>query len=287
MNSFVCCVALGVLTAQATRLDAQITNREVRWQTPSNSLAAARSHVRQPEFFKIATNTPAFEEYAVNFMLQKANEMRTNWNLVIPKPLTINDIFFSLQATPYGIWGVLSTREGRYNWGFNWGILDHFDDAKYRPFSFRYRDDESARLTKIKSKINAKEAETIARNALHELGLTEKQLHLIEPPRVNQYKFEETNGVIYPLPMFNVGWLVEGFTDSDEPSVVFDISGITKNVAEYSNPHVPRVPLPSNYFQMLNLPTNYLDALPDWRRNMLGLPSLTNSPPLQPENKHR
>jgi len=268
-------VALSVLSAQA--LFSQATHQV--HLAPTNNLAAARSSVWQPDIGRITTNTPAFEEYAVNFMLKQANEMRTNWNLDLPKPLTINDIIFSLQATPYGICGGVSTRDGHYNWGFSWGVLDHFDDAKHRPFSFRYRWDEEARLVKIKSKINVQEAEVIARNALHKLGFTEKQLHLIEPPRVNQYKFEETNGVAYPLPIFNVGWLVEGFTDPDVPSVVFDVSGITRTVAEYSNPHTPRVPLPTNYFQMLNLPTNYLETLSPRERSRLHLPSLTNSPP--------
>jgi hypothetical protein len=53
-----------------------------------------------------------------------------------------------------------------------------------------------------KSKITAREAKAIARESLHNLGLSEKQLELIEPPSVNQYKFEESDGTIYPLPYF-------------------------------------------------------------------------------------
>jgi hypothetical protein len=275
MKKFTCFLTLSVLSAQA--VFCQATNQI--HLVPTDNIAAARSSVWEPDFGRITTNTPAFEKYAVNFMLKQANEMRTNWNLDIPKPLTINDIVFSLQATPYGIEGFIDTRDGRFVWWFEWNVLTGFQDHKYWPRSFQYHWDEEAQLAKIKSKIDAKEAEVIARNALHKLGLTEKQLHLIEPPRVNQYKFEETNGIVYPLPMFNVGWVVEGFTDPDVPSVVFDVSGITKTVAEYSNPHTPRVPLPANYFQMLNLPTNYLETLSPRERSRLHLPPLTNSPP--------
>ncbi len=87
--------------------------------------------------------------------------------------------------------------------------------------------------------------------------------------------------MVYPLPMFNVGWYVKGYTgltDPDEPRVTFDISGITKTVSEYFNPHTPRVPLPTNYFQMLGLPANYLETLPARERRRLGLPPLTNAP---------
>ena len=255
MKNVMSSIAVSVLAVQATILGGQSTTNSL---TPMDNLGAARSHIKQPALFKMATNTPEFEGYAIDLMLKQANEMRENWHLDIPKPLTLNDIFFSLQATAYGFVGGIGTRDSRFNWSFDWSVMTLFQDHQYWPRSFRYRDEESARLSKIKSKIDAAEAETIARNALHGLGLTEKLLHLIEPPRINQYKFEETNGIVYPLPMFNVGWYVEGFiglSEPDDPRVTFDISGITKNVAEYFNPHTPRVPLPTNYFQILNLPT--------------------------------
>lgn len=267
------------------RLNAQATNGGLRWLVPSNNLAAARSNVRQPEFFKIATNTPAFEEYAVNLMLEQANKMRTNWNLDIPKPLTIDDISFSLQATPYGIWGIIGTRDGRFDWGFDRNGLQSFSDYKHYPQSFRHHGDEEARLAKVKSLITANEAGEIAHTALHKLGLNEEQLHLKTKVEVNQYKFEETNGMVYPLPCFNVVWRVKGSKqyaaeDMEFAPITLDISGTTKNVVRYFNTmRIPQLPMPTNYFQMLNLPTNYLDTLPAWRRSLLGLPKLTNSPP--------
>ncbi len=221
-------------------------------------------------------------------MLAQANEIREKWKLDISKPLTINDILFSLQATPYGIYGSIGTKDGRYDWSFDRNALVSFADCKYYPLLFRYHDEESIRLAKIKSNINAKEAQRTACEALHQLGLTEKQLDLKENPEVNQYKFQETNGTMYPLPCFNVAWYgKKRFKDSNikNTPVTMDVSGITKTVVQYHNAEfynlkskLPRLPAPTNYFQMLDLPTNYLDTLPTLRRKMLGLPSLTNAP---------
>lgn len=269
-------IALSVTVARATILYAQSPTNAIRL-TPTNSIASAHAPYQGDNFWRLAPNTPAFEEYGVNLMLSKANELRAKWNLDIPNTLAIQDIIFWIKPTAFGIYGDLETRDYRFDWGFNWGVLYSFQDHKYWPRSFRYHDEESAKLATIKSKIDAKQAEAIARHALHKLGLTEKQLRLVEPPLVNQYKFEETNGVVYPQPMFNVGWRVEEAVMPDEPYVVFDISGITKNVAQYINPLTPRVPIPTNYLQLLDLPTNYLETLSPKERFRLYLPPLTNS----------
>jgi hypothetical protein len=274
-------VALNILILQAACVNAQIATNGVRL-VPGSNIAAARSKYPLGNFGRIATNTPAFEEYALNFMLRRANEVREKWKLDISKPLTINDVLFQTKATAQGIEGKVETRDNRFLWSFDYGVLTIFQDHRYWPRSFRYHDDESARLGKIKSKITAREAEAIARNALRGLGLNEKQLRLKEPPAVNQYKFEETDGTVYPLPMFNVAWGAEGWEDEMGSKIVrFDISGISTNVAEYFdlNPNWPKVPPPPNYLQMLNLPTNFFETLPERRRQLWNLPPLTNSPP--------
>ena len=249
---------------------------------PTNLVAAARSPYVLTGFDTIASNTPAFEEFGLGYMLAQANAMREAWKLDIPQPLAVNNVTFQIRATPFGLDGGVGQRDGPYTWGFTRGVLTHFYDSRYWPRSFRYKDDESAQLAKIKSKITAKEAEAIARNALHKLGLKEKELHLIEPPEVSQYKFEETNGAIYPLPMFNVRWGVqEWIGDQSNHPVGFEVSGITGTVAEYGNfaPALKYPPLPTNYLSMLDLPTNYFETLPARTRAVWGLPPLTNSPP--------
>jgi hypothetical protein len=286
MKTRLCLIAFGLLAVGTPPLPAQVAGRGITL-VPTNGIAAARSRVKQPDIFRIATNTLAFEEYGLNMMLAVANETRVRWKLDLPAPLTVNDALFTLTPTPYGIDGSLSTRDGRFNWSLWRNTFDHFQDCKYFPRSFRYKDAEEAKLAKFKSKITAKEAEAIARGVLHGLRLSEKQLRLKEPPAVNQYKFEETDGTVYPLPMFNVAWRVEG-GDDDFPPVTVDVSGITKNVAEYFNVdrYAPRVPMPTNYFRLLGLPDNYLETIPTRQRLKWGLPALTNSP-LQTTNTSR
>lgn len=275
-----CWIACGLLATGTMSLPAQVAGRGITL-VPTNAIDAARSRVKQPDTFRIATNTLAFEEYCLNLMLALANETRVKWKLDLPAPLTINDVFFTFTPKPYGIDGGISTRDGRFDWSLSRNTFELFQDCKYCPRSFRYKDDESARLAKIKSKITAKEAEAIARGVLHGLGLAEKQLRLKEPPAINQYKFEETDGTVYPLPMFNVAWRVEGDDEDEFPSVTVDVSGITKNVAKYYNadPYAPHTPTPTNYFRLLGLPDNYLETVPLRKRLLWGLARLTNSFP--------
>ena len=57
---------------------------------PTNAIAAARSRVKQPDLFRIATNTPAFEEYGLNMMLAVANETRSTYKCLQVSVLTID-----------------------------------------------------------------------------------------------------------------------------------------------------------------------------------------------------
>lgn len=208
----------------------------------------------------IASNTPAFEAYGFNLMLTNGNLFREKWHLDIPEPLTVSNVYFTLLATGYGVKGAVATRDHRFRWSFiNNGLLE-FADTNYSHTWLRPDDNAQARLSKVKSKITAQKAEAIARVRLHQLGLTEKQLQLIEPPEVNQYQFEETNGTVYPLPLFNVAW-GEQRGEQTAAAIVFQISGITRQVVDYSmlSMRHPPTPLPTNYFDILGVrvPTNY------------------------------
>lgn len=243
----------------------------------------------------MAPNTPDFEEWAFNLMLDKANEIREKWQLPIPV-LTPTNVLFDLKATLFGFDGSIDTPDGRFAWYFGGNTLDKFLDTKYSSQSFagysfaspgafieRY-DEEGSRLAKIKSKITAREALSIARESLHRLGLTEKQLDLVEPPEVTQYKYEPVGGGEYPLPLFLIGWRtkqsVKEFSQSSMQIVLrFEISGITGRVADYfvAASKTPRVLTPKNYYEMLGVKP------PRNRRQEMGLEPLdklkTNSPP--------
>jgi hypothetical protein len=282
---------LVVLLASLALQGAEPVSNALQWIPPSNSMAAARWPWKWNPPFSIASNTPAFEAWGLEFMLARANEMREKWQLDIPRPLTVDEVYFAVHPTVDGIAGHLMTRDKRFHWSFDRNVLFSFEDRMYFAPSFRHHDDESARLAKIKSKITKKEAEAIARKALHTLfGMTEKQLHMKKGVEVNQYKFEESDGQVYPLPLFDVRWRMVGPKQYAAENLEYiplymEISGITKNVAKCEHPEclgldsaLPRSPIPTNYFRMLGLPDNYLDTLEARKRDLRSLPPLTNSP---------
>ncbi|WP_205880809.1 hypothetical protein [Limisphaera ngatamarikiensis] len=91
---------------------------------PTNNIEAARSKYPLSDVHRLAPNTLEFEEWALSFMLAKANEVREKWKLGIPRPLTVHDVYFTPKATAFGIDGSIGTRDGCYSWSFS---RHHFD----------------------------------------------------------------------------------------------------------------------------------------------------------------
>jgi hypothetical protein len=281
MRILVCCAVLSVLSVQATPIQAQTTTNRVRLPatnrprlTVTNNIAAARSTVPQSAFGSVALNTPAFEEYGFNLMLTYANMVREKWQMDIPKPLAVPNVSFYLKATGQGIDGALGTRDKRYNWAFAHNTLQHFTDTKYYPrFWFTatgYDTNKLNEVAEIQSKITLGGALKIARNSLHELGLSEKELKLREPPIVSQISFEDADNKKHYLPLFKIGWTAEDGPEDSE-FLVIHVSGITTNVAEYFNVclSTPRIPMATNYFEMLGVKP------PENERQRQGLERLT------------
>lgn len=262
----------------------------VQWVAPTTGLATARWPWKWNSPFAITTNTPEFEAWALDFMLLKANEMREKWKLDIPKPLTLEDVWFAASPTAQGLSGHLMTRDTRFKWTFDCNVLVAFEDRHYFSPSFRYHDDVSEKMANIPSKIGKKEAEAIARNALYKLfGMTEKQLGWKNTVVVNQYKYEGCDGVIRPLPVFHVEWKYKGkkrFAAGNVEAIPMEmeISGIITNIVSYSNydqrrpnTRLPQPSIPTNYFRMLGLPDSYPDSVPEWKRRFWELTSGTNA----------
>lgn len=269
-------LALGLVTAGEMAAAAQTVTTNLAWVNRPGRVAILNRRA-------LATNTPAFEAYGLNLMLSEANRVREAWNLDIPQPLTASNVTYDLRALVAEVEGEVLTKDGRFLWQFFLNRLDHFVDGIYYPHSFEYNDDEAARLAKIESKITAEEAVAIARQRLHQLGLSEKQLELIEPPVTNGYRFEESDGKQYRLPLFHVAWKIKELLEhqpSLQEGVWFEVSGITRQVVEYSNydPRMPRIAQPTNYLAMLGLPTNYLQTLSRRERMRVGMAPLTNTP---------
>ncbi len=269
-----------LLIGQTSLAHAQTETNAVSF-APVSPIVAARSTVRQPENGRISTNTPAFEEYGLDLMLSMADDTAKKWKLDLPHPLTVNDVVFWLKPKPTCIQWILSTRNGRYCWAFDNGWLNLLSDEQNSRRAYlintnapgMVNDEVLSRMAKTKSNITKAQAIKMARDYLHALGLDEKQLRLHEPPKVERDRFTDDDGKKHLVPLFAVGWSVEG-ADPEYQLVEITVSGITSNIVKYFNadPNTPRVPLPTNYFQMLNLPTNYVETLSRKDRLRLGLP---------------
>ena len=135
MKPFLCCIVLSVLSAQAQTNEIRVV--------PTNNLSHVRLKTWQ-DIGIIASNTPAFEQYAIPRMLAEVNSMREKWKLPIPYPLTTNNANISLKAAPKGIDGAVSTKDGRFRWNFSDNRITDFGDTNFSSFSFRYHDGESA-----------------------------------------------------------------------------------------------------------------------------------------------
>ena len=265
-----------------SRLSAEQATNAVL-STPLSSIAAARSSVREPEYGRISTNSPAFEEYGFNLMLSQVNQMAERWKLELPHPLRVNEVVFWLKPKATSMQWILATRNARYCWDFDDGWVRSFIDEPNSRRAYLINTNAPGfassevlgRVAKTKSKITEAEAIRMARDCLHALGLTETQLRLHEPPTVERDHFTDEDGTRYEVPLFAVGWSVEG-ADPETRLVEITVSGITSNIVEYLNadPNTPRIALPTNYFQMLGLPTNYLETLSPRARRQLGLPPL-------------
>lgn len=239
---------------------------------PLASLDAARIKIEElPSLSRMATNTPAFERYAVTAMLKQANEMREKWKLDIPEPLTIDNIVFAAKATETGFEGGIATKDERFHWGFSQSTLSGFTDGLYSPEYWSYKfdprvgravvalwrkDNDPERLVGVKSKISKRQAVRIAHDAIWQLGFTDKALGLVTTAVVGQYDWGAKS---VPLPLFRVEWNADRKEDSGVADISVDVSGITERVVAYSNcdPHVPRGQVPTNYLEMLNLPPDF------------------------------
>jgi len=255
---------------QASILSAQQTNRPLRvlpnnkqakplpWGTTTNLAAPGWSKVKQPRpLDSIGTNTPAFDAWAVPFMLSYANSILNLWKLQCDKPVSTNDTTWYYYPSRLGLCGNIATINRRYVWSFNFGRMDLFMDEDYFARNIAYSDEFGERLSKIKSNISKDEARKIAEDALHALGISPRKSGLRGQPKVTQYLYE-WGGKQLPLPLFLVKW--EDMEEPDNwPGVEMQVSGIIDRVVSYSNhaPKTPRLPLPTNYFEMLGVsPTN-------------------------------
>lgn len=173
--------------------------------------------------------------------------------------------------------------DGKYGFGVSAGRFYSFSDGRFYSQSFMYSDEKKEVWARMTNLLTLERAVALARDRIHNLGIDETKLGLSEPTTAAQWKYD-SNGVMYPLPLYVVRWQT---TTGDYYIIDMEISGVSSNVSKlhYNLPaemlpaHL-RVPLPTNYLQMLGLPTNVTFLPHDWERRQRLLKEAKPDPPL-------
>jgi hypothetical protein len=244
-----------------------------------------RTIILQPDDV-IPTNTPAFMEYALDTVLAKANLVARAWELEIPMPIQSNHVTWQfLRPKPEGASAGVQIHN-RYGFGMQSGSFYTFKDLDYW-ISPSYDEEKLDRLPGMTNLLTLESAKALARLRLRQLGLDDEKLGLGEPVMARQWLYD-SNDVIYRLPYFEVRWQ----TTNIYHVVHMGVSGVTSNLTEMRHNIAPQylkgtraewllVPMPTNYLEMLGLPSNVVfrphnyESMQERRRLLLreaGLP---------------
>jgi len=201
---------------------------------------------------EIPTNTPAWQAYAFHAMFTNAQHISSCWKLNGEKPFTTNMVtFFEAKPNPIGVQGgisfnnqhVFAYRYGRFSYSGNKLYGSHVilsDDVEKN-------DLEMQKWLRATNLLTFKKARKIAENAFLSLGFTPNKTGFKEPYDAREWHYEKGK----PLPLYSFGW------KSEYAAISVEVSGIISNVVYFANSS-PELKLaqPTNYLEMLGLPTN-------------------------------
>ena len=210
----------------------------------------------------IPTNTPAFRDYALKTVIQQADLVAGAWKLGIHLPIETNHITrFIARPRLNGVSAGINV-ERRYGFGVGNGTFALFRDEDFYIRPYVQSDEKMDKLAGMTNLLTVESALALARARLHQLGLDDGGLGLGDPIMVRQWKYD-SNGVIYLLPYYEVRWQAT----NRFLTVNMGISGVASNIVEFDH-NIPsealigtgadrlRVSTPTNYLEMLGLPTN-------------------------------
>jgi hypothetical protein len=205
----------------------------------------------------IPTNTPAFQEYAFREMFSQSSNMIVSWNLDLPRPITTNMVTdFHADADRLGPQGLI-TFSNRFIFSWLYSGAPTFNDKPYNIMSALTPDVEmnDAMLEKWMRATNLltmNKAEKIAEMAIKSVNVSMYKLDFKKPKHKWQRRYEWKDGKVYPLPYYEFRW------DTYKGYCEVDVSGITHNVSHFAFLGYPYLQFqrPTNYFEMLGLPTN-------------------------------
>jgi hypothetical protein len=201
--------------------------------------------------------TPRFQDYAFNEMFSHATSMIVGWHLDLPDPIATNMVTdFHAVAYPAGAGGNILFND-RFYFHWSYGGLPIFNDKTYSCARILTPDvnvndavlEQWMRATNL---LTMGTAQKVAESAMVSVGLPLEKLNFDKPKEAHQREFEWKAGKIYPLPYYQFVW------ETESNACFVDVSGITGRVAYFGFSGYPylRFERPTNYFNMLGLPTN-------------------------------
>jgi hypothetical protein len=216
------------------------------------------TNANSARFGYVPTKTPAFSEFVLTTLLQHANRVNTQLALGLPRPIT-SDHVTVLRVTPKtNVWSGSITVLGRFGFGVREGQFQGFTDSEHAWNRLERDTFRQQTLALNAARMTTNEALAIARSALTKLGYSETSLNLTVTPEVTQYLYEPPDPQKpQPLPLFDVRWL--RWTNSQVDRVVMEVSALTSNLARFDLFGEKPAPLPTNYFQMLGVSTNFAE----------------------------
>ncbi len=233
---------------------------------------------------EIPTNTFAFQEYALDTLIKQAKVINEKWHIEIPASADRATNLLTI-PTIEGMEGGV-TIDNRYRLGIRSGRFIYFNDQLYSDYSTppnylmsnlppaemvrQMREDvdrsiQASLLQAQKTNLLTKEkALQVAREALKQIGIEEKNfpsamtgaLNRKELPvaEVTQSSFPDRTGKLHWLPHYTIRWTYPG---ASVGPATMEVSGVTKKVTHYESDAAPvTIPIPTNYYQMLNIIPN-------------------------------
>ncbi len=199
-------------------------------------------------------NTEAFQTFARDVLVEKANWLNETWKLGIAGTITSNHVE-RFQAIPHTNTFLASGQiASRFQFQVGDGMIQIFKDDKHASDAFTGHKEKMMALLKQKNQLTKSSALALARKALAQIGLDEKMLRLPKP-QVSQVR-EPFPGEekLRDIPFFYIAWK---WTNNEEeyPIMAMELSGITEKVTFFANSctNTPRFALPSNYHAILGL----------------------------------
>lgn len=199
-------------------------------------------------------NTEAFQAFARDVLVEKANWLNQTWKLGLAGTITSNHVE-RFQAIPHTNTFLASGQvANRFQFQVGDGMIQIFKDDKQASDAFTGHKEKMMELLKQKNQLTKSSALALAREALAQIALDEKRLRLPKP-RVSQVR-EPFPGEekLRDLPFFSIEWK---WTNNEEeyPAMAMELSGITEKVTFFANSYTntPRFALPSNYHTILGL----------------------------------